>query len=106
MYRNLKYLVLTLVMLLGLYPIAELTRVIVVSGEYYFPDMKGQFIAEIAIMWALYLAIVPVFLVFNNHSIRNYRAQRKEALKKAQAKKTSDLEHNANSDYIRVNYSR
>lgn len=68
MRQSVRYLGLILVMLLGLYPIAELTRVIVVSGTYYFPDMDGQFIAEITIMWFLYLLIIPVFLLINKQA--------------------------------------
>ena len=60
-----KYLSLLLIMLLGLYPIVELTRVIVVSGTYYFPDMDAQFTLEIVLMWILYLSIVPVFLFYS-----------------------------------------
>ncbi len=106
MYRNIKYLVLSLVMLLGLYPITELTRVIIVSGEYYFPEMKGQFAAEIAIMWILYLSIVPVFLVFNSYRLRNYRKIKKEILKRKDSDIVTGLSPNEKVDYIRVDYSR
>ncbi len=106
MYRNIKYLVLALVMLLGLYPITELTRVIIVSGEYYFPEMKGQFAAEIAIMWILYLSIVPVFLVFNSYRLRNYRKIKKERLKRKDTDIVTGLSPNEKVDYIRVDYSR
>ena len=51
-------------MFLGSYPVVELTRVIAVSGTYYFPDMQGWFVFEIAGMWLLYLAIIPVYLFF------------------------------------------
>lgn len=106
MYRNIKYLVLILVMLLGLYPIIELTRVIIVSGEIYFPEMTGQFVAEIAIMWTLYLSIAPVFLVFNNHKLRHYRKMKREMLKQNRAKKDLGLSSGEKVDYIRVDYSR
>lgn len=59
---KLRFLGLALIMLLGLYPIAELTRVILISGYAYYPNMNVQFIVEIIIMWLLYLAIIPVFL--------------------------------------------
>ena len=85
MYRSIKYLGLVLVMLLGLYPIVELTRVIVVSGVYYFPEMKGQFAAEVGIMWILYLMIVPVFLLVNQQRIRNYNKLKTKLLKRKQA---------------------
>ena len=77
-------------MLLALYPIAELTRVIVVSGEYYFPGMKGQFGFELAAMWTMYLAIIPVFLLINNHKIRNYRKKRIELLKRVESKRNQN----------------
>jgi hypothetical protein len=80
MYRRLKYLGLIVIMLLALYPIAELTRVIIVSGTFYFPEMKGQLVAETTIMWVLYLSIVPVFLLFNNRNIRHLRRLRRENL--------------------------
>ncbi len=105
MYRKIKYLGLALVMLLGLYPIAELTRVIIVSGEFYFPEMKGQFAAEIAIMWILYLSIVPVFLLFNNHRLRNYRTMKNELSKRNEAENSGSLSHKEKVDYIRVNYN-
>jgi len=52
-------------MLLGLYPVVELTRVIIVGGTYYFPEMRFKFATEITVMWVLYLAIIPVFLMIN-----------------------------------------
>lgn len=57
-----KHLGLSLIMLLGLYPIIELTRIIILNGWTIWPEMKGCFWTEIAIMWTLYLAIIPVFL--------------------------------------------
>lgn len=81
MYHYLKYLGLALIMLLGLYPIAELTRVIVVSGVFYFPDMTGQLYAEVAVMWVMYLSIIPVFLFFNNRRSQDDRRLRRRALK-------------------------
>jgi hypothetical protein len=51
-------------MFLGSYPVIELTRVIVVSGTSYYPEMKGWFTFEIAGMWLLYLSIIPVYLFF------------------------------------------
>lgn len=104
MYRNIKYLGLTLVMLLGLYPIAELTRVIIVSGEFYFPNMKGQFVAEIAVMWILYLSIAPVFMIFNNHTLRHYHQMRKKFLKRKKVEDITALAAGENMDYIRVDY--
>ena len=82
MYRSIKLLGLALIMLMALYPIAELTRVILVSGEYYFPEMKGQFGAEITIMWAMYLSIIPVFLLINNRRLRSYQKKKREILKR------------------------
>jgi len=102
-----KYLGLALVMLLGLYPIVELTRVIIVSGQFYFPEMKGQFAAEIAVMWILYLSIVPVFLLFNNRRLRFYRRMRNELLKRKETKNYRGLSASkrAEAEYIRVEFN-
>jgi hypothetical protein len=105
MYRQIKYLALFLVMLLGLYPIAELTRVILISGEFYFPHMKGQFGAEIAIMWTLYFSIIPVYLLVNSRKLRHYNHKKNILLKKAGALKKPDMPSKDAADYIRVNYS-
>jgi len=105
MYRTVRYLGLVLIMLLALYPIAELTRVILVSGEYYFPEMKGQFGAEIAIMWLLYLSIIPVFLLLNTHNLRNYRRKREKLLKNSMRKQHLKTLAAGESNIIRINYS-
>jgi hypothetical protein len=68
-----KYLLLLILMLLGLYPIAELTQLILVSGVYYYPELKGQFVGEIVVMWALYAAVIPVFLGFAGQNARRFR---------------------------------
>jgi hypothetical protein len=65
-------------MLLGLYPIAELTRVIVVSGNYYFPQMHGEFAGEIVFMWTFYLCIVPTFLFFTSKRVSRWTSQNRE----------------------------
>jgi hypothetical protein len=104
MYRHIKYLVLILIMLLALYPIAELTRVILISGEFYFPEMKGQFAAEIAIMWVLYLSIVPLFLMINNRRLRHYRNIKMKILKRTEGPRDQSLGATRHGDYIRVNY--
>ena len=49
-----------LVMLLGLYPIVELTRVIWTNGIVKFPELETLFVAETVIMWFFYLGIMPV----------------------------------------------
>ena len=49
-------------MLCGLYPIAELTRIILVAWEWYYPAMGGKFILEIALMWLMYLGIIPLYI--------------------------------------------
>jgi hypothetical protein len=90
-------------MLLGLYPIIELTRVIIVSGRYYFPDMDAQFFAEVAIMWLLYLAIIPVFLFISKHiSIKVSRRKKENPGTTGIAETTVQGE----KEYIRVNYNR
>ncbi len=57
-----KILILLIILILGLYPIVELTRVIIINGSL-FPDLKEQFIWEVIIMWILYLLIIPIFLL-------------------------------------------
>lgn len=62
---SLKYLSLILIMLLALYPIAELTRVITIDEliRHLNPEINiGNFYAEITIMWILYLCIIPAYL--------------------------------------------
>jgi hypothetical protein len=72
MFSRNRYLGLALVLLLGLYPIAELTRVIRDDKEFYYPHMETQFTIEMVSMWVLYLCIIPVFLWFNgSHSERS-----------------------------------
>jgi hypothetical protein len=63
---NMKTKIFTLlaIMFLGSYPVIELTRVIVVSGTAYYPNMRNWFAVEIAAMWFLYLSIIPVYLFF------------------------------------------
>lgn len=55
-----KPLIIILVMLLGLYPVVELTRMIWTNGIAYFPELRLVFMVETIIMWDLYLAIIPV----------------------------------------------
>jgi len=106
MYRYIKYLGLTLIMLLGLYPIAELTRVIVVSGTYYYPEMDGQFAAEIAIMWLLYLSIIPIFLLINRWNTQHVRSNTRTARKQPSEENEYPRLINKNTDIIRVNYNK
>ncbi len=101
--RQIRYLGLILVMLLGLYPIIELTRVIIVSGRYYFPDMDAQFFAEVAIMWLLYLSIIPVFLFISKHVTSRVSRKRKES---PQAPEVSGAPPLNDKEYIRVDYNR
>ena len=90
-------------MLLGLYPIAELTRVIIVSGRYYFPDMDGQFIVEIAVMWVLYLLIIPVYLMINNH-IKSDIQKNRSAMKSDTTRRQDSTFPGGGSKVIRVEY--
>lgn len=105
MYQQIKYLGLALIMLLGLYPIIELTRVIVISGEAYFPEMKGQFAAEIAIMWTLYLSIIPVFLFVHSRIMRHYSPKTEESSEHAGMKEPSIRTEDGRGEYIRVQYT-
>jgi hypothetical protein len=61
--RNIRMIGLIVIMLSALYPVVELTRVIIVSGTYYLPEMRGHYVAEIIAMWVLYLGIIPVFIL-------------------------------------------
>ncbi len=54
-----KWLIIMLVMLLAFYPIGELTNYILKASPFY-PELLTQFKLEIAIMWVLYLSIIPV----------------------------------------------
>jgi len=56
-------------------------------------------------MWILYLSIVPVFLLFNNHRIRNYRMAKNELLKRNEAENNAGLSPKETVDYIRVDYN-
>jgi hypothetical protein len=40
--------------LFTLYEPAELTRVIVTSGHYYYPEKHGSFVREISFIWSRY----------------------------------------------------
>ena len=106
MYGSLKYLGLALVMLLGLYPIAELTRVILVSGMFYFPEMQGQLYAEVAVMWILYLSIVPVFLMFNGRNLSGARRTSKPESAPGAQNLSPDTLPNNKDQYIPVKYIR
>ncbi len=61
---KIRYFPLIAIMFLGSYPVVELTRVIVVSGTHYYPEMQGWFAFEIAGMWLFYLSIIPIYLLF------------------------------------------
>jgi hypothetical protein len=105
-YQYIKYLGLDLVMLLGLYPVAELTRVIIVSGTYYFPEMHGQFAVEIALMWILYLSIIPVFLFINGRGLHIMSDVNKEAPGKRGKRNIAVPLFKNPDDIIRVNYEK
>ena len=53
-------MIILLVMVLGFYPVFELTRIIVVDGMRIYPDKLPQFIFEIVFMWVFYLGIIPL----------------------------------------------
>ena len=60
-----KLLVGSLIMCLGLYPAAELTRVIWVISYAYDPSRLATWIAETVVIWLLYLAIIPAIVYLN-----------------------------------------
>ena len=57
---RIKGLIIALVMCLGLYPVAELTRVVWTISYAYDPDRLSTWVAETIIMWILYLLIIPI----------------------------------------------
>ena len=59
-----RILVLLLILALPLYPCIELTRIILVNGWTLWPEQTGLFKAEIAVIWFLWLLIIPVYLKF------------------------------------------
>ena len=62
-------MVIFLVMVLCLYPIVELTRIIVVDGMRLYPDKLPHFIFELAFMWVFYLGIIPILY----HALPRFR---------------------------------
>jgi len=65
---GMKVLIIALVMGLGLYPVAELTRVIWTISFAYEPGRLTTWIVETAIMWLLYLSIIPVMIFSRRRS--------------------------------------
>jgi len=59
---RIKALTIALVMCLGLYPATELTRVIWTISFAYDPSRLATWVAETAIIWLLYLSIIPVMI--------------------------------------------
>lgn len=51
-----------LIIILTLYPIAELTRILWTQSIYYHPRLFSTFAFETAFMWTLYLCVIPVLL--------------------------------------------
>ncbi len=46
----------------SLYPPIELSRVIVQSGMYYYPQLKGMLWIEVAVIWFFYLLSIALIL--------------------------------------------
>ena len=65
---RIKALIIALVMCLGLYPAAELTRVIWTISFVYDPSRLITWVAETAIIWLLYLSIIPVMIYYSRWS--------------------------------------
>ena len=59
---KIKGLIIALVMCLGLYPVAELTRVVWTISFAYDPSRLTTWVAETAIIWLLYLSIIPIMI--------------------------------------------
>ena len=58
--------VLFLILLCAAYPVMELTRLIVVNAliNRLYPEMHiGLYYLELAFIWVMYLAIIPVYLI-------------------------------------------
>uniref|UniRef100_A0A6H1Z682 Uncharacterized protein n=1 Tax=viral metagenome TaxID=1070528 RepID=A0A6H1Z682_9ZZZZ len=62
--RSAKLLVGALIMCLGLYPAAELTRVIWAISYVYDPSRMATWILETVIIWLLYSSIIPAMIYF------------------------------------------
>ena len=62
-------LIIMLVMCLGFYPAAELTRVIWSISFVYDPSRLATWITETIIIWVFYLLIIPV-MVYSNRWLR------------------------------------
>lgn len=60
--KGVKTLVAALIMCLGLYPAAELTRVIWTISFAYDPERLTTWVTETVIIWLLYLAIIPAMM--------------------------------------------
>ena len=60
--KGVKTLVGALIMCLGLYPAAELTRVIWTISFVYDPERLTTWVTETVIIWLLYLAIIPAII--------------------------------------------
>ena len=69
--KGVKTLVMALIMCLGFYPAAELTRVIWTISFAYDPNRLTTWVTETAIIWLLYLAIIPALIYFNRLQVDN-----------------------------------
>jgi len=69
--KGVKTLVMALIMCLGFYPAAELTRVIWTISFVYDPNRLTTWVTETAIIWLLYLAIIPALIYFNRLQVDN-----------------------------------
>jgi len=73
----LRVLIITLVMCLGFYPAAELTRIIWSVSFAYDPGRLATWIAETVIIWVLYLLIIPV-MIYSKRWLRAVDEQQEE----------------------------
>lgn len=67
-----KAVIIVTVMLLTAYPLAELTRYITVWNSWTGAANRADNLAELGVMWVLYL-LVPVFLNWAINAIRRMK---------------------------------
>ena len=61
---KLKWVVIALVMVLNLYPVAELTRCIIIYNQWITPSQIQSNYLELGIMWLYWLLTLPILAFF------------------------------------------
>jgi hypothetical protein len=104
--KKARYFTLTIVMLLGLYPICELTKTILVGGLHYYPELSWQFAIELTLMWTMYLSIIPVFVKLSSPNLNRLHQFSAARPKNRTEKKPGSvaLAESPKEDYIPVKF--